>query len=147
MSRCRRCGAYFVHRSIAEGGGVLEQPTLQGPAGKADTMSGKDIEAAAVPLAVASEGPHRLVIGHVAKTVRQVTCTWKDGTTTEVGRAPANGDINSDEPAIRTVEGSPYNWFVCLAPKGTEYKSVEVTGWPGRQPSGRRLHVTGPGAG
>ena len=29
--------------------------------------------------------------------------------------------------AFYPADGSPVNWFVCLAPKGTAYKSVVVT--------------------
>jgi hypothetical protein len=88
--------AYFVRRSVGVTralGGIMSEGTTT----KADTMSGTDIEAAVVPLDPHFSGPDRLVVGHVAKTAQRVTCTWKDGSTTEVGRAPANGDINSDE--------------------------------------------------
>ncbi|WP_367323564.1 hypothetical protein [Streptomyces sp. HUAS ZL42] len=120
--------AYFVHRGTGQNGIGWEHLTLHALTGKGDTMSGGDIEAVAVPLdPAATDGPERLVIGHVAKTAQEVTCTWKDGTKTVVRRAPADGDINSDEMAIRIPDGSPYGWFVCLAPKGTAYKSVEVT--------------------
>ncbi|WP_208117031.1 hypothetical protein [Streptomyces sp. NBC_00582] len=121
--------AWFVHRGTTSRGGVdREHVTVQGLTTEDDMLSGKDIDAVAVPLSPVGEEPDRLVIGHVAKTARQVTCTWKDGTTTKIHRVPAGADINSDDLAIRTTDGSPYNWFVCLAPKGTEYKSAQVTG-------------------
>ncbi|MEU1516913.1 hypothetical protein ABZ490_33015 [Streptomyces sp. NPDC005811] len=121
--------AWFVHRgTTTQNGEEWEHLTLQGLTGPDETMTGKDMDAAAVPLSPASEGPERLVIGHVAKTAREVTCTWKDGTTTKIHRVPAGADVNSDDLTIRTIDGSPYNWFVCLAPAGTEYKSAEVTG-------------------
>jgi hypothetical protein len=104
---------------------------------KGDGASGTDIQAAAIPAELpsgdegpanpASTGPNRLVVGQVSKEAQQVTCTWKDGTTTQVNRAPSNAETSTDDLSIRPAEGSPVNWFVCLAPKGTAYKSVEVT--------------------
>ncbi|MFI7497469.1 hypothetical protein ACIBVL_02965 [Streptomyces sp. NPDC049687] len=119
--------AYFVHRGTGENSIGWEHLTLQGLTAKGDSMSGQDVDAVAVPLAPAGGKPDRLVIGYVAKSVQRVTCAWKDGTTTEVRRVPADADIKSDDLTIRTIEDSPYNWFVCLAPQGTEYKSAEVT--------------------
>ncbi|MGW1326357.1 hypothetical protein ACWD64_27900 [Streptomyces antibioticus] len=127
--------AYFVHRTTEDpedADGDNPQFTLISqnlvPAG--DTLSGTDVEAASGPL-FPGDSAERLVVGHVAKTARQVTCTWKDGTTTTVERA-ALDDINQDEMVIRDPEGSPYSWFVCLAPRGTAYQSVEVTGQTSR---------------
>jgi hypothetical protein len=91
------------------------------------TMSGTDLQSASVPFAIDTDGPERLVIGMVGKNAKQVTCTWKDGTTTKVDRAPQNEETSTDDPAIRPAEGSPVNWFVCLAPEGTEAKLAEVT--------------------
>jgi hypothetical protein len=91
-----------------------------------DPMAGKDLEAGAVPLS-GNDGPQRLVIGQVAKTAREVTCRWKDGTSTVVRPTRDPGSINMGELTIRPADGSPVNWFVCLAPQGTAYKSVEVT--------------------
>ncbi|MGW1952104.1 hypothetical protein ACWCPI_04960 [Streptomyces sp. NPDC001920] len=109
-------------------GTVVSSPTLIEEAFTAqDAMSGKDIQTAAVALEPGSEGPKRLVIGKVAVTAQQVTCTWKDGTTTEVPVVSRAHDVNSDDFVIRPVDGSPVNWFVCLAPEGTVYESVRVT--------------------
>ncbi|MER5209153.1 hypothetical protein ABT063_00765 [Streptomyces sp. NPDC002838] len=116
-------GAFFVHHSDGDKGSMALQGLFSGD----DTMSRADIESAAMPLKIDSDDPQRLVIGKVAKTVQQITCTWKNGTTTEVTKPPPNEEVSTDIPAIRTVEGSPVNWFVCLAPKGTEYESVKVT--------------------
>ncbi|MET7472754.1 hypothetical protein ABZT17_00115 [Streptomyces sp. NPDC005648] len=91
-----------------------------------DAMAGKDIEAGAVPL-TGNTGPQRLVIGQVAKTAREVTCRWKDGTSTVVRLTTDPGSVNMGDMTIRPADGSPVNWFVCLAPKDTAYKSVEVT--------------------
>ncbi|KJS52097.1 hypothetical protein VM98_33505 [Streptomyces rubellomurinus subsp. indigoferus] len=60
-------------------------------------------------------------------TARSVTCTWQDGTKTEVPVVSEAGDYNSDDFVIRPADGSPVNWFVCLAPNGTAYKWVAVT--------------------
>jgi hypothetical protein len=116
--------AYFVHRGIGENGVGLEHLILRGLSSADGTAP--DIENTAVPLAPGTDGPDRLVVGVVGKAVQGVSCQWKDGTTTEVRRAPANAETNTDELAIRTVKGSPLGWFVCLAPPGTGYKSAEV---------------------
>ncbi|WP_416986353.1 hypothetical protein [Streptomyces sp. T028] len=119
--------SYFVQRAY---GGFASQGsvTLQASVPASDTQSGTDNETVAMPLDPADDdGPSRLVIGHVSPTTQRVTCAWKDGTTTKLTKAPANTEVAADEPAIRTAEGSPYGWFVCLAPQGTEYESAEVT--------------------
>ncbi|MFJ5778697.1 hypothetical protein [Streptomyces sp. NPDC093094] len=123
--------AYFVRHSFGQPG-TLGTLTTEATTTAADRMSGTDIEVAAVPLDPdAAGGPQRLAIGHVAKTARQVTCTWKDGTSTKIGRDTDPGvngtDFPVNEPAIRDAEGSPYSWFVCLAPHGTAFGSAEVT--------------------
>lgn len=119
--------AYFVLRGTGEEEIARQMLTLHGLTSKGDALTAKDIDAVAVPLAPSGEGPARLVIGKVAKTARQVTCTWKNGTKTALGRAPGKADTDGGAPAIRTVDGSPYDWFVCLAPRGTAYTSAEVT--------------------
>lgn len=81
---------------------------------KWDALSRGELMSGAVPLAKRnSDGPDRLVVGAVATTTRQVTCDWKDGTSSLV--------------APRPVAGSPVNWFVCTAPDRTGYLSAEVT--------------------
>jgi hypothetical protein len=50
----------------------------------------------------------------------------RNETATVVERAAAG--TATDVPAIRSPKGSPYDWFVCLAPKGAEYKTAEVIG-------------------
>ncbi|MCX4739495.1 hypothetical protein [Streptomyces antibioticus] len=124
--------AYFVYHTTDDAVGEDSQSTLiaQNLVPEGDTLSGTDVEAAAVPL-FPEDGSQRLVVGHVAKTARQVTCAWKDGTTTTIERAVSD-DINHNETLIRDPEGSPYSWFVCLAPRGTAYQSVEVTGQTSR---------------
>lgn len=118
--------AYFVHRSVGEERTVI---TTESYTTAGDRMSGTDLESAAVPLDAGAAGPQRLVIGHVAKTAQEVTCTWKDGTTAVLRPDPNLDPTAQDtgQPAIRAAEGSPYAWFVCLAPQGTAFKSAEVT--------------------
>ncbi|MFF3452651.1 hypothetical protein ACFYXJ_36620 [Streptomyces sp. NPDC002667] len=105
---------------------------LDGPAEKAGSFSGTDIEAASVPLRTGragTAGEYRLlVIGKVAPTAREATCRWSDGTSTRVPRAPEGAGFTTElKPMIRPVAGSPAHWFVCLAPAGTSYKSAAVT--------------------
>lgn len=94
---------------------------------KDDTMSGTDLQSASIPFGADTDGPERLVIGMVGKKAGQVTCTWEDDTTTEVDRPHDNTEIDTDVPAIRSAEGSPVDWFVCLSPEGTAAKSAAVT--------------------
>ncbi|WP_329339784.1 hypothetical protein OG866_30980 [Streptomyces sp. NBC_00663] len=90
-------------------------------------MKGTDVESAAIPFRTTEDHVERLVIGMVGRDAEQVTCTWKNGTATKVDRPAKNTETNTDQPAIRTATGSAVDWFVCLAPKGTEYKSADVT--------------------
>ncbi|MEH0555075.1 hypothetical protein [Streptomyces sp. B21-101] len=120
--------AYFVHRSIGEEATARPMMTLHGLTGKGDDLSGKEIYASAYRLGAYGGQAERLVIGQVAKTARQVTCTWKDGTKTTISRVPATTGVHADAPTVRTIDDSPYNWFVCLAPRGTAFASVKVTG-------------------
>ncbi len=94
---------------------------------KFERFSGTDMEAAATRLGTGGESSGRLVIGIVAKTARQVTCRWKDGTTSVA--EPAEGFSAHDTgSAIRSVDGfRGANWFTCVAPEGTSYASAEVT--------------------
>ncbi|MFG2571679.1 hypothetical protein [Streptomyces sp. NPDC048481] len=119
--------AYFVLRGTGETRITQEMLTLHGVTTEADALHGRDVDAVAVPLSPSGRGPARLVIGKVAKSARQVTCTWKNGAKTEVGRGAATAGRAGGAPAIRTVDGSPYDWFVCLAPAATAYASAEVT--------------------
>ena len=94
---------------------------------KFEKFSGTDLEAAATRLGYGGESSGRLVIGMVAKTARQVTCHWKDGTTAVAERVEgfSADDMGS---AIRSIDGfKGANWFVCTAPAGTSYANAEVT--------------------
>ncbi|MFH9982985.1 hypothetical protein ACH4ND_27840 [Streptomyces sp. NPDC017179] len=119
--------AYFVRRSFGDTD-ALGTAQVQGTTTKVDKLAGTDLVAYAGALNPDSDMTQRLVIGHVARTAQQVTCTWKDGTTTVIGRAPSDGIVDEDQLAIRQVANSPYAWFVCVAPKNTAYKTVKVTG-------------------
>ncbi|SNX58086.1 hypothetical protein SAMN06272735_2568 [Streptomyces sp. TLI_55] len=93
-----------------------------------DPMRGTDVESAAIPFRTTNEHVERLVIGMVGKDAEQVTCTWRDGTKTKIDRPAGNTVVSTDQSAIRTAEGSPVDWFVCLAPKGTGDGTADVTG-------------------
>lgn len=113
---------YFVKRSYGgETSGVMENRI---PA--SETMLGSDLQTAAIPLVPDTDGPQRLVIGQVTKSAQGVSCQWKDGTSTEVGRAGKGEEVSTDEELIRPAQGSPVDWFVCLAPKETTHKEVLV---------------------
>lgn len=112
--------AYFVHLDY---GGVARQ-VMENTVPESDTLTGTDLMSGSLPLEPGNTKDVRLVIGYVAKTAQRVNCVWSNGTATAVERAaPGTG---TDVQAIRPAEGSPYDWFVCLAPKGTEYKTAEV---------------------
>ncbi|WAZ21369.1 hypothetical protein STRCI_002536 [Streptomyces cinnabarinus] len=114
---------YFVKRSYGERTSKVMENRI--PA--SDTMSGRDLQTAAIPLAPDTDGPQRLVIGQVAGTAQFLSCHWKDGTSTKVGRARPGEEAGTDEALIRPAQGSPVDWFVCVAPRGTSYKEVLVT--------------------
>lgn len=119
---------FFVHLMLGD-----EQWTKTwGEFLKGETDSGTDLISAALPLesnkTVKDGSDQRLVIGRVARTAQQVTCTWQDGTTQIAPLTTRNRGFNSDfRPYIRPADGSPSNWFVCLAPQGKTYKNAEVT--------------------
>ncbi|MFE6359437.1 hypothetical protein ACFVP3_05450 [Streptomyces sp. NPDC057806] len=104
---------YFVGRAVEGAYGEIEQGAL----GDKSAESGSE---RAVPLEPDTDGPARLVVGRLAKWDAAVMCMWQNGTSTNLreDRPGSNGS------AITSVEGSPADWFVCLAPKGTSYKSV-----------------------
>ncbi|MGX1474255.1 UNVERIFIED_CONTAM: hypothetical protein RKD50_003063 [Streptomyces canus] len=111
---------YFVYRGYGDKTTKIMENTV--PA--SDTMTGTDLISGSLPLQPDAKADVRLVIGYIAKTAQRVNCTWTNGTATVVEKA--DSETSTDVPAIRSAEGSPYNWFVCLAPKGTEYKTAEV---------------------
>ncbi|MDX3570498.1 hypothetical protein AB0L47_02750 [Streptomyces bobili] len=108
--------SYFVHVAYGDDGDRTRDSVkyLDSTTEEESHFSGTDLSNAAIPLLPSDpDSLERLVIGQVAKSTKQVTCTWKDGTT--------------DQPAIRLPEGSSTAWFVCVAPQGTSYVSAEVT--------------------
>ncbi|MFE9438045.1 hypothetical protein ACFYO2_03360 [Streptomyces sp. NPDC006602] len=115
--------AYFVNRSYGEESAVVMENAVP----KGGTQAGTDLDAGAIGLKPGSKDS-RLVIGRIAKTAQQVTCYWKDGTSTDLHRVAANTHVDNVLPqGIRSAEGSPDGWFACLAPEGTAFKSVKVT--------------------
>ncbi|MEU9168925.1 hypothetical protein AB0D34_14180 [Streptomyces sp. NPDC048420] len=113
---------YFVYRDYGDRATKVMENTVP----ESDTMAGTDLISGSVPLQPDDKADIRLVIGYIAKTAERVNCTWTNGTATVVEKAgPGSG---TDVQAIRSPEGSPYNWFVCLAPRGAEYKTAEVIG-------------------
>jgi hypothetical protein len=117
-------GAIFVQKIYGDTKSLMIHQMLS----KGDRQRGTDLVSGAGGLKSSSE-PARLVVGRIAGTAQQVTCTWKDGTSTVLHRDPANAYLkNGLVQAIRPAGGSPDSWFVCLAPKGTSYDTAAVTG-------------------
>lgn len=117
--------AYFVNRTYGDGDTAV---VMLDVFNENNPEAGKDLQSAAIPLdPTADGGPNRLVIGQVAPTAQEVTCTWKNGSTAKLHMTPGSATSPTDVPAIRPAAQSPVNWFVCVAPKGTEFESVEVT--------------------
>jgi hypothetical protein len=116
--------SFFVLRSI---GDAHPEVITQNTVDPKEEMTGVDLESVALSLDPKRTMPQRLVVGQVAKTTQEVTCTWKDGRTTVAHRLPEGADINSDESGIRPAAGSSANWFVCVGPEGTTFDSVKVT--------------------
>ncbi|MET8287249.1 MULTISPECIES: hypothetical protein [unclassified Streptomyces] len=116
--------SYFVLRGYGDSGTRL---VAFDTVGKLPRPEGTDIHAVPQPL-TGDGAPLRLVVGTVAKTAKQVACHWKDGSTTLADLAPENSAQRGTQAVIRSVHGYPTaNWFVCVAPGSTTYKSAEVT--------------------
>ncbi|MFF7276219.1 hypothetical protein [Streptomyces griseorubiginosus] len=112
--------AYFVYRDY----GGASTKVMENTVPASDTMTGTDLTSGSLPLEPGNTKDVRLVIGSVAKTAQRVNCDWTNGTATVVEKV--DSETSTDVPAIRSPEGSPYSWFVCLAPEGAQYKSAEV---------------------
>jgi hypothetical protein len=117
--------AHFVHRVTGEEARTTQIADMALP--EDDVLSGGEYGTVSLPLLPENDTAPRLVFGQVAKTAREVTCTWKDGTSTKVGRASAAAEANAAVPVIHSLKDSPYDWFVCLAPKSTVYEGIKVT--------------------
>lgn len=114
---------YFVQRDYEGDTSVVIENSL--PEGDANVST--DMDSGALGLSP-QDKPQRLVIGRIAKTALEVTCDWKDGTSTVLHRVSGPEADGRLKQGIRSAEGSPDRWFVCLAPKGTAYKDARVTG-------------------
>ncbi|MEU6139044.1 hypothetical protein ABZ848_01640 [Streptomyces sp. NPDC047081] len=117
--------SFFVLRSYD---GERGTQIMFNTAKELEPFAGTDMESMATRYAPESESG-QLVVGMVAKTAREVTCTWKNGTSTVTHWIPAGYDVSPQLAAmLRPAAGSTTaNWFVCRAPEGTSYASAEVT--------------------
>ncbi|MEV6001938.1 hypothetical protein AB0M25_22355 [Streptomyces griseomycini] len=118
--------AHFVHRVTGEEARTTQIGNLVLP--EDDVLTGGEHGTVSLPL-LPGDGTAapRLVFGQVAKTAREVTCTWKDGTSTKVGRTSADTEANAGVPVIHSPKHSPYDWFAVLAPESTELEGIKVT--------------------
>ncbi|WP_404792538.1 hypothetical protein [Streptomyces tendae] len=124
--------SYFVIRFYGPEGASDDELTSRlvdsGTTSEPPRPKGTGVEPLPQPL-TGGDGPHRLVIGTVPTTAKQVACHWKDGSTTLADRAPDNTPVRSTDAVIRSVRGYPAaNWFVCVSPGSAAYQSAEVTG-------------------
>ncbi|MFF5405311.1 hypothetical protein ACFY8K_20085 [Streptomyces misionensis] len=115
--------SYFVIRSFGTSDRRL---VTSDTVARLPRLTGDEIRVFPQPLT--DTGSSRLVVGMVAKTARQVTCHWKDGSTTVADRAPDNTPMRPVDAVIRSVRDFPTaNWFTCLSPGSAAYESAEVT--------------------
>ncbi|WP_330457574.1 hypothetical protein OIB37_12040 [Streptomyces sp. NBC_00820] len=119
--------SYFAIQSYGDG---QSRTVMFNSVEKQERFAGTDLTDAAVSLepGAGAKGSYQLVIGQVAKTAREVTCNWKDGSATvarPAGPTPTAQDGNS---LIRPVPSYPAaNWFVCVGPAGADSADVKVT--------------------
>ncbi|WP_405550441.1 hypothetical protein [Streptomyces sp. NBC_01171] len=120
--------SYFVTRLSSSSGDVTSRRLVTfDSTSELPRPKGTDIRVLPQPL-TKDDGPLRLVIGTVATTAKQVACHWKDGSTTLADLVPHNSALHSTDAVIRPVRSYPTaNWFACLAPGSTTYKSAQVT--------------------
>lgn len=72
--------------------------------------------------------PFTLVIGEVGKSAEKIICHWKNGDSSVARRGEDTYSIDAPNAALRPAAAySGANWFVCAAPKGTDFESVEVS--------------------
>ncbi|MGA5037938.1 hypothetical protein ACPCA8_12860 [Streptomyces capoamus] len=118
--------SYFSMRSYGDGRSLV---VMFDTHKRVDRLSGTDLQSAAVSMdKVSATAPERLVIGNVAKTAQEVTCRWRDGSSTVARPSGSESAAHDGTSLIRPVAGYPGgNWFVCIAPEGTTYKDVQVT--------------------
>ncbi|WP_432058492.1 hypothetical protein [Streptomyces sp. bgisy022] len=122
--------AHFVYRVTGEEASTTQ--LLNWVVSEGDALTGGEYGTASQLLLPGDDtAAARLVYAHVAKNAREVTCTWKDGTSTTVGRTSAdtevNAEVNAGVPVLHRIENSPYDWFAILAPESTELEGIKVT--------------------
>ncbi|MFJ3641952.1 hypothetical protein ACIPRD_19640 [Streptomyces sp. NPDC090108] len=119
--------SFFAVRSYGDG---HARPVIFNTVGRLPGFSGTDLESAAVGLApgAGAKDSAPLVVGMVAKSAREVTCTWKDGGSTAARPAVDAAAPGARGSVIRPVGSFPGgNWFVCVGPDGARYKDAKVT--------------------
>ncbi|MEU8790346.1 hypothetical protein [Streptomyces sp. NPDC048643] len=117
---------WYYGRLLRDGG--LVSTFMNAPVEKGGMPPDGQVEDAATTLAPenpeAADDSRRLVVGRVAPTALEVTCTWDDGTKVKAApAAPGTGLVGDFEDLVRPVDGSRANWFTCVAPKGEDYRS------------------------
>ncbi|MFF4114242.1 hypothetical protein ACFY0P_12320 [Streptomyces sp. NPDC001714] len=115
------------HFATRASGGDRPQQLMYDSVAAPDRMSGTDLQSMATRFTPDAASSGQLVVGEVATTAREVTCQWKDGTST-VARLATGHTPGSPASAIRPAAGYPWaNWFVCVSPEGKIFKEVKVT--------------------
>ncbi|MET7826653.1 MULTISPECIES: hypothetical protein [unclassified Streptomyces] len=114
---------WYYGRLMRDGG--LVSTFMNAPVEKGGTPpDGQVADAATLLDPEAAGGSRRLVVGRVAPTALEVTCTWDDGTKVKAApAAPGTGLVGDFEDLVRPVDGSRANWFTCVAPKGEDHRS------------------------
>ncbi|MFJ8993424.1 hypothetical protein ACIRQH_23895 [Streptomyces sp. NPDC102279] len=114
---------WYYGRLMRDGGTVAT--FMNAPVEKGGMPADGRVESTSTLLAPdAADGSRRLVVGRVAPSATEVTCTWDDGTKVEAApAAPGTGLVGGFEDLVRPVDGSRANWFTCVAPKGADYRS------------------------
>ncbi|MFF1514433.1 hypothetical protein [Streptomyces sp. NPDC058305] len=114
---------WYYGRLMRDGG--LVSTFMNAPVEKGGTPpDGQVADAATLLDPEAAGSSRRLVVGRVAPTALEVTCTWDDGTKVKAApAAPGTGLVGDFEDLVRPVDGSRANWFTCVAPKGEDHRS------------------------
>ncbi|MFE2062325.1 hypothetical protein ACFXDH_07940 [Streptomyces sp. NPDC059467] len=121
--------SHFVTR--ANGGGRPQQLMFDS-VGTPDRFTGTDLQSMATRFTPDGASSGQLVVGEVATTALEVTCRWKDGTST-VARVATGRTPGDPASAIRSAAGYPWaKWFVCVSPAGKTLKEADTTKWAGR---------------
>ncbi|MFF5145259.1 hypothetical protein ACFY6U_37025 [Streptomyces sp. NPDC013157] len=116
--------SYFAVRAH---GGDHPQQLMFNSVSAPEPQVGTDLQSMATRFTPDAASSGQLVIGEVATTAREVTCWWKDGTST-VARVATGHTPGDPVSAIRPAAGSSWaDWFVCVSPEGKTFKEVKVT--------------------